>query len=377
MAIKVTKSNEAIAVETLCVTIYSQPGLGKTSLAFTASKPLLLDFDKGAHRAVDRKDTVQVSDWKDVAGITASDVAGYDTVIIDTVGKALDTLAQDIIRGNSRLSHGGALSQQGWGQLGVRFSAFLKMLRGFGKDVVLIAHMDEQKDGDAIKERLKISGGSKDLVLTDSDVIARISIINRQRYLIFSPTESAFGKDPAGISEMPVPDAALPEYQTCLADIVTAIKATLNALSEDQVAHKKEQDWFVEHLPTVEDAEGINILLTRAKAAGRDVAKLVADRADKIGLAFDKELGRYVQPETKSSAQLKRDGEWQRVTAELSDAMNDVFTFGQLAALKVSYLAEAKKQGWNRTFTEQLEELFLSYESDVQAKVDAENSEAA
>jgi hypothetical protein len=147
MAIRVTRSDEAIKVETVCFTIYSQPGLGKTSLAFTASKPLLLDFDKGAHRAVDRKDTVQVSDWRDVAGITAADVAAYDTIIIDTVGKALDVLAQDIIRGNSRLSHGGALSQQGWGQLGVRFSAFLKMLRSFGKDVILIAHMDEQKDG--------------------------------------------------------------------------------------------------------------------------------------------------------------------------------------------------------------------------------------
>lgn len=142
MALKITRSDEVIRVDTLCMTIYSQPGLGKTSLSFTASRPLLLDFDKGAHRAVDRKDVVQVSAWSDVANISAADVAGHDTIIIDTVGKALDVLAQDIIRGNPRLSNGSALSQQGWGQLGVRFSAFLKLLRGFGKDVVLIAHMD-------------------------------------------------------------------------------------------------------------------------------------------------------------------------------------------------------------------------------------------
>lgn len=309
MAIKVTRSDEAITVDTLCVTVYSQPGLGKSSLAFTASRPLLLDFDKGAHRAVDRKDTVQVSDWKDVAGITAADVSGYDTIIIDTVGKALDTLAQDIIRGNSRLSHGGALSQQGWGQLGVRFSAFLKMLRGFGKDVVLVAHMDEQKDGDAIKERLKISGGSKDLVLTDSDVIARISIISKQRYLVFSPTETAFGKDPAGISEMPIPDAAAPEYADCLATIIKRIKDKLNELSEDQVARKAEVDWFVANLPNVEDAEGVNILITRAKAAGRDVSAMLHKRAEEIGLVFDKTAGRYMPPqhaEKPSSAEMKR-----------------------------------------------------------------------
>ncbi|GMB80500.1 hypothetical protein NN6n1_12820 [Shinella zoogloeoides] len=294
MALKVTRSDEVITIDTICFTIYSQPGLGKTSLAFTASKTLLLDFDKGAHRAVDRKDTVQVSDWRDVSGITAADVAAYDTIIIDTVGKALDVLAQDIIRGNSRLSHGGALSQQGWGQLGVRFSAFLKLLRSFGKDVILIAHMDEQKDGDSIKERLKISGGSKDLVLTDSDVIARISIISKQRYLVFSPTETAFGKDPAGLGEVAIPNAGTPEYAECLSGIIHQIKQRLNALSEEQVAHKQEVDWFVEHLPKADSADDINGLVGRAKDAGRDVARLLHDRAIEIGLTFDRASGEYV-----------------------------------------------------------------------------------
>lgn len=296
MAIKVTKSDEVIEVKNLCLTIYSQPGLGKTSLAFTASKPLLLDFDKGAYRAVDRKDVVQVEQWQDVAGITAADVAAYDTIIIDTVGKALDSLAQDIMRGNSRLSHGGALSQQGWGQLGVRFSAFLKMLRGFGKDVVLIAHMDEQKDGDTIKERLKISGGSKDLVLTDSDVIARISVINRSRHLMFSPTDTAFGKDPAGIGEMPVPDASSADYASCLAQIISRIKTGLNAMSENQIAHKAEVEWFTEHLPKMMGADHVNAILGRAKAAQGAIPKMVADHAKALGLTFDKTKGQYADP---------------------------------------------------------------------------------
>ncbi|MDK8874368.1 ATP-binding protein [Paracoccus sp. SSJ] len=283
-----------IEVKSLCFTIYSQPGLGKTSLAFTASKPLLLDFDKGAYRAVDRKDVVQVESWQDVASITAADVASYDTIIIDTVGKALDALAQDIIRTNSRLSHGGALSQQGWGQLGVRFSAFLKLLRGFGKDVILIAHMDEQKDGDAIKERLKISGGSKDLVLTDSDVIARISVLNRSRHLLFSPTDTAFGKDPAGIGEMPVPDASSPEYADCLANIIARIKEGLNALSEAQIARKSEVEWFREHLPKFTGAEHVNGVLARARAAGRDVVVMLHERAKALGLTHDKATDQYI-----------------------------------------------------------------------------------
>lgn len=297
MALKITRADEAIEVKNLCFTIYSQPGLGKSSLAFTASKPLLLDFDKGAYRAVNRKDVVQVEAWADVAGITAADVTAYDTIIIDTVGKALDALAQDVIRSNSKLSFGGALNQQGWGQLGVRFSAFLKMLRGFGKDVILIAHMDEQKDGDAIKERLKISGGSKDLVLTDSDVIARISVVNRARHLMFSPTDTAFGKDPAGIGEMPVPDASSDAYPTCLADIIQQVKDGINALSEAQVAHKAEVDWFKEHLPKMTGAEHINGILGRAKSSGStDIRNLLGARVRELGLVLDKAKGEYTDP---------------------------------------------------------------------------------
>lgn len=297
MTLKITKSDEVIEVRNLCLTIYSQPGLGKTSLAFTASRPLMLDFDKGSYRAVDRKDVVQVADWKDVAGITAADVADYDTIVIDTVGKALESLGADIIRSNSKLAYGGALNQQGWGQLGVRFGAFLKMLRSFGKDVVLISHMDEKRDGDEIKERLKIQGGSKDLVLTDSDVIARIVVQAKQRHLIFSPTETAFGKDPAAIGQMPLPDAADEAFGTCLADIIQTIKDGLNSLSEAQIARKSEVEWFKSALPGMETPEQINGVLGRAKKAGKDVAQMVVARANALGFDFDPDAREYVAPE--------------------------------------------------------------------------------
>lgn len=297
MSLKVTKSNEVIEVKNLCITIYSQPGLGKTSLAFTASRTLLLDFDKGAYRAVDRGDVVEVERWADVAGIEAADVAEYDTIAIDTVGKALDALALDIIANEPKMAYGGALNQQGWGKLGVRFSAYLRKIKGMGKDVVLLSHMDEKHDGEAIKERLKIQGGSKDLVLTDSDVIARISIFNRERQLIFNPTETAFGKDPAGIGMMPVPDASSPEYPTCLADILSGVKERLNQLTEAQVQRKSEVEWFEQTLPTIEGADELSDLLGRAKNAGRDVSMMVVDRARKLGFDFDPETRRYVDPD--------------------------------------------------------------------------------
>lgn len=293
MALKVTKSHETIDVKNICFTIYSQPGLGKTSLAFTASRPLMLDFDNGSYRAVDRKDVVQVETWADVAGITAADLVDYDTIIIDTVGKALDCLTADIVRSASKYAYGGALNQQGWGQLGVRFSAFLKLLRSFGKDVILVAHMDEKHDGEAIKERLKIPGGSKDLVLTDSDVIARITIHNKERHLVFSPTDTAFGKDPAGIGSILLPAPSSGAFPAFLEETMTAIKESLNALSEAQVARRSEVEWFREQLPKMETPEEINSVLGRAKKAGHDVAQMVVKRANALGFDFDPDKREY------------------------------------------------------------------------------------
>lgn len=66
---------------------------------------------------------------------------------------------------------------------------------------------------------------------------------------MFSPTETAFGKDPAGIGEFSIPKADAPEYGDCLARVITTTKDKLNALSEAQIAHKAEVDWFTEHLP--------------------------------------------------------------------------------------------------------------------------------
>lgn len=292
MTLKITTSSDPLTVDAICMTIYSNPGLGKTSLAFTASRPLLLDFDKGAYRADNRGDTVQISEWSDVAQITANDLANYDTIIVDTVGKALECLTQDILRRQSRLGWGGALNQQGWGRLGVQFRAWMAKINRLGKDVVLISHMDEQRDGDEVRERLKIPGQTKDLILTDSDTIARISIQDGRRYLIFNPTEASFGKDPARLGVAPIPDSQHEKYASYLDRCIRAIKERLN--DSGQVPDKGEREWFENTLPNCNDDEAINAIAGRAKKAGRDIEKLLIARAEELGLEYDGDRRRWV-----------------------------------------------------------------------------------
>jgi hypothetical protein len=185
MALKITRAADPIKVERLNMVIYGPPGIAKTSLAFTADNPLLLDFDNGSHRAANRKDVVRVEDWSDVAAMTAEDLAPFNTVIVDTAGRALDTLTVDIIRQNPKHGRGGALTLQGYGELKSRFGSFLKLLNSFGKDVVLIAHMDEQRNGDDVVERLDVQGGSKGEIYKSADAMGRLTITNGQRRLMF------------------------------------------------------------------------------------------------------------------------------------------------------------------------------------------------
>lgn len=95
---------------------------------------------------------------------------------------------------------------------------------------------------------------------------------------------------------------------------------------------------------------------------------------DDAETAIDRNNVREEPENPKSSAQLKRDGEWERVSREVAEAMNDISTFGQFERLKESYRQEAHKNGWNKTFLAQLGELFMGYEADVQKKIDDDNA---
>ena len=69
-------------------------GMGKTTLALSAPKPLLLDFDNGVKRInmshLDGVDTVQVTSWSDVQQVMQEDLSAYESIVVDTIGKMMD-----------------------------------------------------------------------------------------------------------------------------------------------------------------------------------------------------------------------------------------------------------------------------------------------
>lgn len=302
MALKIIRGDEPIKVEQLVVTIYGPPGLGKSTLAFSANKILLLDFDRGAHRAANRGDSVQIESWNDVTTISEADLANYSTIAVDTAGRALDQLSADIIRRNPKMGRGGALTLQGYGQLKSEFTAWLKHLRTMGKDVVLIAHSSEHKSGDDIIERIDMQGGSKGEVYKVADAMGRLSNVPGKRLpvLSFSPCDTAFGKNPGQLEPLDVPDVATnPQF---LGSVIDTIKERLNALTQVQKDRQSAIQIWMNKIAAANDAEAVNALIPETQSAPEDIRQTIKGLLNKhatesLALAYDQTTGGYGEKE--------------------------------------------------------------------------------
>lgn len=292
MALRIVKANEPIIIRQLNVCIYAAPGLGKTSLAFTADAPLNLDFDKGVYRACNRKDSAPIDKWADVADLNADDLSPYKTCVVDTAGRALDKLSLDIIEENPKMGRkDGSLSLQGFGVLKSRFASYMKRLNSFGKDVVLICHMDEQRNGDDVLERLDAQGSSKNEIYKTADAMGRILVRQGKRYLDFTPREGSFGKNPAQLPELEIPHPDKnPHF---LAEVIASIKDTLNALTAEQVEAQRVIEEWITAIDGYKSPEEFTKVLAEIAHAPEAIKTYFKQAAKKSGFTYNGKLKAY------------------------------------------------------------------------------------
>ena len=244
MTLKIVQPSEPSPVENLVLTLYSAPGWGKTSLACSADKPLLLDADKGSHRATGVKARVIINSWNDVVGLSADDLTPYNTIIIDTGGTLITKLMAHLIAQDPKNagSYGG-MSGKGWGNVNSSIDVLLSKIIGAKKDVVIVCHMEETEKNGNITERIDASGKPRNTIYRLSDAMCRI-VMNPDgsRFLDFDPREGGYGKNPAQLGRIPFP--APDKDPDTLAKVIAQIKATLNRQTEAQAeAVQRQQQW--------------------------------------------------------------------------------------------------------------------------------------
>lgn len=303
MALNIVTSVQPLNVENIITFIYGDPGIWKTSLAFTAKNPILFDFDKGAYRASNRKDTVQIGSWQEVATFTAQDLVNYDTIIIDTAGRALDMIIDSLKTDSRNKTRSGQLSMQGYGKLGGIFTDWLKMLRGMGKDIVLLAHASEDKDGDNVIKRPDMVGGSKKEAYKIADMMAYMTTQQSQngdiKVLNFMPSSTYLAKDSGQIGNVQI--VPMKDSPNQLANIIQATKDHINNLSAEAAKAQKELDDLRNDLLDAESASDLDELkadLNKAHPLYKEMALSVMSRSKALGFIYDKPSDSFIEPET-------------------------------------------------------------------------------
>ena len=128
--------------------IYGVPGGGKTTLALSAPKPVIIDIDHGLNRVLPQYqcDSVQVKTYDDIIDFLKEDLSAYESIVIDTAGKLVDLMCDYVAKqpGNERLvQHDGTLQMKGWGVVKKMFRDFYKQIDLLDKNLIFVAHENE------------------------------------------------------------------------------------------------------------------------------------------------------------------------------------------------------------------------------------------
>lgn len=285
------------------------PGIGKTTLALSAPKPLYIDVDLSAERI--NRDVLnqavgvaQPRDYKELRqdlGIGCSEMelqavrnnlADYESIVVDTGGKLLAIMGQ---YGKSiEPKYGqrdGSLSLKGYGWLGKEFQRFLDhIIYQLDKHIVIVFHAVEEKDGDDVKLRIKAEGSSKNSVWEVMDLGGFMEMRGTQRTIGFSNCERYFAKGTRGVHGIfTVPELAPGTPNDFLAKLFEKYNAVsaqeAEKAAEDKAAYDAAMTEGYQIIATVVDADTATAALHGIKAI-----KHALTSEKELSAAFNKQI---------------------------------------------------------------------------------------
>ena len=274
----IKKSNELVIPSTVKMMIYGQAGMGKTTVALSAPKPLLLDFDNGVKRVnmahLDGIDIVQVSSWQDVQQVLQEDLSAYQTIVVDTIGKMMDFI----------ISYKCGTRQpqiKDWGGINAEFSWMTRTLSSLNKNVVFVAHRDTRKEGDDTVFIPALREKSYNSIVTELDLLGYLEMRNengvQKRTITFDPTSRDFITAKVimpYLSMLQVKKEEAAKYDKVIAEIKENIELITDASSANEFASR------------INEFEHVGSSLNMAR-------NLFSAKVKALGLVFDKETKTY------------------------------------------------------------------------------------
>lgn len=293
------------------ILIAGYPGIGKSTLALSAPKPLHIDVDFGIDRIEPRyrKDYIQPQSYDEILqDLTPLNVQDYETLVFDTGGKLISLMGLWAIKQNPKNGQrDGSLSLKGYGCVGREFVRLMDYcFYELDKNIVIVFHATEEKDGDNTRLRIKVEGQTKNNVWEPMDLGGFVEMYGNDRTIGFSNCERYFAKGTRGIhGVMKIPELT----EGSANDFLTKLFAKYNAISEAEVQkNAEEQEAYNDVMlcgraiiEGIFDAESANAAISEYKqlnhvlTSSKELGAALNAKTKKLGLVFDKEQGAYVE----------------------------------------------------------------------------------
>lgn len=303
----IKKSNELVIPTTVKMMIYGQAGMGKSTVALSAPKPLLLDFDNGVKRMnmahLENIDTVQVTSWSDVQQVLQEDLSAYQTIVVDTIGKMMDFIIT--YKCGSRQP-----SIRDWSGINAEFSWMTRTLSSLKKHIIFVAHRDTRKEGDDTVFIPALREKSYNSIVTELDLLGYLEMKSergvQRRTITFDPTSRNDGKNTCNLpSVMEVPTILdkngnpTTKNDFISTRIIAPYLTMLQSKKAEQEAYNKVLSDITGRLELVADAASANDFIAHIDdfnhvgSSKMKASMMLAAKAKELGLIFNKETKTY------------------------------------------------------------------------------------
>lgn len=292
------------------------PGIGKTTLGLSAPKPLLIDVDRGIDRvqAKNRKDFTQPITYEELLQDLKSDLSSYETLVFDTGGKLLDLMKPYVIKQDSKNGQkdGTTLSIKGYGAVGKEFQRLMDYAYyNLNKNVVVLFHAKEDKDGEATKLRILVEGSTKDNVWQPMDLGGFMEMYNGKRTIGFDNCERYYAKGTHGVKgviELPdLDNSNIPN------DFLTKLFEKVNESIREEATYFEEQKKNYEKVMsevgnsienmTEENIDSVMEILKTAKhvlTSEKELRFMFKKKIESLEMIWDFDKRKYVKKEVEN-----------------------------------------------------------------------------
>lgn len=303
----IRKSTELNIPTNVKMMIYGQAGMGKSTVALSAPKPLLLDFDNGIKRMnmahLENIDTVQVTSWNDVQLVLQEDLSVYQTIVVDTIGKMMDFIIT--YKCGTRQP-----SIRDWGGINAEFSWMTRTLSSLKKHIIFVAHRDTRKEGDDTVFIPALREKSYNSIVTELDLLGYLEMKSergvQRRTITFDPTSRNDGKNTCNLpSVMEVPTILdkngnpTTKNDFISTRIIAPYLTMLQSKKAEQEAYNKVLSDITGRLELVADAASANDFIAHIDdfnhvgSSKMKASMMLAAKAKELGLIFNKETKTY------------------------------------------------------------------------------------